>query len=146
MGPSKPWRAVQSHRLLGRAFTYIGWDRLGSLWVGVPGYIRKENAHKQVMLVINKGDPVLNWHTAYHLPVSLCHALRDLWTGTIYSTSHAAVSYLITAFHSFSKESLIRLMRQFFLATFGQANLCWVHRLLKCSEERRHGHPYAHER
>ena len=36
------------------------------------------------------------------------------------------------------------VMYQFFLATFGQANLCWIYRLFKCSEERRH--PYAHER
>ena len=68
-------------------------DPLGTLCESVLEYIRKEKAHKQVVLVINKCDLVPNWVTVCCLPAASLHALRDSlpWTGTIYSASHATV-------------------------------------------------------
>jgi nuclear GTP-binding protein len=44
-------------------------DPLGTLCESVLEYIRREKAHKQVVLVINKCDLVPNWVTVCHLPV-----------------------------------------------------------------------------
>jgi nuclear GTP-binding protein len=42
-------------------------DPLGTLCESVLGYIRKEKAHKQVVLVINKCDLVPSWVTVCRL-------------------------------------------------------------------------------
>ncbi|KAI9459672.1 NUC091 domain-containing protein [Lactarius psammicola] len=74
-------------------------DPLGTLCESVLEYIRKEKAHKQVVLVINKCDLVPNWVTARHI-------------------QHLTPRYPTIAFHaspnhSFGKGSLIQLLRQF---------------------------------
>lgn len=71
-------------------------DPLGTLCESTLEYIRKEKAHKQVVLVINKCDLVPSWVTVCRL--SLFHyilhsyEMSDSMTGAIYSTAHAAVS------------------------------------------------------
>ena len=47
-------------------------DPLGTLCESVLEYIRKEKAHKQVVLVINKCDLVPNW-------VTVCHSVPFLY-------------------------------------------------------------------
>ncbi|KAH9973341.1 NGP1NT-domain-containing protein [Lactifluus volemus] len=74
-------------------------DPLGTLCESVLEYIRKEKAHKQVVLVINKCDLVPNWVTARYI-------------------QHLTPRYPTIAFHaspnhSFGKGSLIQLLRQF---------------------------------
>ncbi|KAI0370027.1 NGP1NT-domain-containing protein [Pilatotrama ljubarskyi] len=74
-------------------------DPLGTLCESVLEYIRKEKAHKQVVLVINKCDLVPNWVTARYI-------------------QHLTPRYPTLAFHaspnhSFGKGSLIQLLRQF---------------------------------
>ena len=53
-------------------------DPLGTLCESVLEYIRKENAHGRIVLVIYNFDLVPNWVTVCHLPVGLYHALRDV--------------------------------------------------------------------
>ncbi|KLO20124.1 NGP1NT-domain-containing protein [Schizopora paradoxa] len=74
-------------------------DPLGTLCESVLEYIRKEKAHKQVVLIINKCDLVPNWVTARYI-------------------QHLTPRYPTLAFHaspnhSFGKGSLIQLLRQF---------------------------------
>ncbi|KAH8094684.1 NUC091 domain-containing protein [Cristinia sonorae] len=74
-------------------------DPLGTLCDSVLEYIKKEKAHKQVVLVINKCDLVPNWVTARYI-------------------QHLTPRYPTIAFHaspnhSFGKGSLIQLLRQF---------------------------------
>lgn len=74
-------------------------DPMGTLCESVLEYIRKEKAHKQVVLVINKCDLVPNWVTARYI-------------------QHLTPRYPTLAFHaspnhSFGKGSLIQLLRQF---------------------------------
>ena len=74
-------------------------DPMGTLCESVLEYIRKEKAHKQVVLVINKCDLVPNWVTARYI-------------------QHLTPRYPTIAFHaspnhSFGKGSLIQLLRQF---------------------------------
>lgn len=74
-------------------------DPLGTLCESVLEYVRKEKAHKQVVLVINKCDLVPNWVTARYI-------------------QHLTPRYPTLAFHaspnhSFGKGSLIQLLRQF---------------------------------
>ncbi|CAL1694840.1 unnamed protein product [Somion occarium] len=74
-------------------------DPLGTLCESVLEYIRKEKAHKQVVLVVNKCDLVPNWVTARYI-------------------QHLTPRYPTIAFHaspnhSFGKGSLIQLLRQF---------------------------------
>jgi nuclear GTP-binding protein len=74
-------------------------DPLGTLCESVLEFIRKEKAHKQVVLVINKCDLVPNWVTARYV-------------------QHLTPRYPTIAFHaspnhSFGKGSLIQLLRQF---------------------------------
>ncbi|KAI0253307.1 NUC091 domain-containing protein [Lactifluus subvellereus] len=74
-------------------------DPLGTLCASVLEYVRKEKAHKQVVLVINKCDLVPNWVTARYI-------------------QHLTPRYPTIAFHaspnhSFGKGSLIQLLRQF---------------------------------
>ncbi|THH30220.1 hypothetical protein EUX98_g3951 [Antrodiella citrinella] len=74
-------------------------DPLGTLCHSVLEYIKKEKAHKQVVLVVNKCDLVPNWVTARYI-------------------QHLTPKYPTIAFHaspnhSFGKGSLIQLLRQF---------------------------------
>ncbi|KAF9064066.1 NUC091 domain-containing protein [Rhodocollybia butyracea] len=74
-------------------------DPMGTLCESVLEYIKKEKAHKQVVLVINKCDLVPNWVTARYI-------------------QHLTPRYPTIAFHaspnhSFGKGSLIQLLRQF---------------------------------
>ncbi|KAI0814921.1 NGP1NT-domain-containing protein [Irpex lacteus] len=74
-------------------------DPMGTLCESVLEFIRKEKAHKQVVLVINKCDLVPNWVTARYI-------------------QHLTPRYPTVAFHaspnhSFGKGSLIQLLRQF---------------------------------
>lgn len=74
-------------------------DPMGTLCESVLEFIRKEKAHKQVVLVINKCDLVPNWVTARYI-------------------QHLTPRYPTLAFHaspnhSFGKGSLIQLLRQF---------------------------------
>lgn len=74
-------------------------DPIGTLCESVLEFIRKEKAHKQVVLVINKCDLVPNWVTARYI-------------------QHLTPRYPTIAFHaspnhSFGKGSLIQLLRQF---------------------------------
>ncbi|KAI0714694.1 NGP1NT-domain-containing protein [Earliella scabrosa] len=74
-------------------------DPMGTLCESVLEYVRKEKAHKQVVLVINKCDLVPNWVTARYI-------------------QHLTPRYPTLAFHaspnhSFGKGSLIQLLRQF---------------------------------
>ncbi|KAM5539914.1 hypothetical protein V8D89_006417 [Ganoderma adspersum] len=74
-------------------------DPLGTLCESVLEFVRKEKAHKQVVLIINKCDLVPNWVTARYI-------------------QHLTPRYPTLAFHaspnhSFGKGSLIQLLRQF---------------------------------
>ncbi|KAG1742753.1 NUC091 domain-containing protein [Suillus paluster] len=74
-------------------------DPLGTMCESVLEYMKKEKAHKQVVLVINKCDLVPNWVTARYI-------------------QHLTPRYPTIAFHaspnhSFGKGSLIQLLRQF---------------------------------
>ncbi|KAH9934093.1 NGP1NT-domain-containing protein [Epithele typhae] len=74
-------------------------DPLGTLCESVLEFVKKEKAHKQVVLVINKCDLVPNWVTARYI-------------------QHLTPRYPTLAFHaspnhSFGKGSLIQLLRQF---------------------------------
>ncbi|KAN0100159.1 NGP1NT (NUC091) domain containing protein [Tylopilus felleus] len=74
-------------------------DPLGTICESVLEYLKKEKAHKQVVLVINKCDLVPNWVTARYI-------------------QHLTPRYPTIAFHaspnhSFGKGSLIQLLRQF---------------------------------
>ncbi|OAX39214.1 NGP1NT-domain-containing protein, partial [Rhizopogon vinicolor AM-OR11-026] len=74
-------------------------DPLGTICESVLEYMKKEKAHKQVVLVVNKCDLVPNWVTARYI-------------------QHLTPRYPTIAFHaspnhSFGKGSLIQLLRQF---------------------------------
>ncbi|KAI5119708.1 hypothetical protein M0805_001423 [Coniferiporia weirii] len=74
-------------------------DPFGTMCESVLEYVRKEKAHKQVVLIINKCDLVPNWVTARYI-------------------QHLTPRYPTLAFHaspnhSFGKGSLIQLLRQF---------------------------------
>lgn len=74
-------------------------DPMGTLCESVLEFIRKEKAHKQVVLILNKCDLVPNWVTARYV-------------------QHLTPRYPTLAFHaspnhSFGKGSLIQLLRQF---------------------------------
>ena len=67
-------------------------DPLGTLCESVLEYVRKEKAHKQVVLVINKCDLVPSWVTVCHLiPFMHSYGTSNSMTGAIYSAPHAAV-------------------------------------------------------
>jgi nuclear GTP-binding protein len=53
-------------------------DPLGTLCESVLEYIRKEKAHKQVVLVINKCDLVPNWVTVCHLSTYFTSCMERL--------------------------------------------------------------------
>jgi nuclear GTP-binding protein len=91
-------------------------DPLGTLCESVLEYIRKEKAHKQVVLVINKCDLVPSWVTV--CPSSTSCIIRWLTCGQARYIQHLTPRYPTIAFHaspnhSFGKGSLIQLLRQF---------------------------------
>ncbi|KAF5376559.1 hypothetical protein D9757_008291 [Collybiopsis confluens] len=74
-------------------------DPMGTLCESVLEYIKREKAHKQVVLVINKCDLVPNWVTARYIQ----HLTPRFPTIAFHASPN----------HSFGKGSLIQLLRQF---------------------------------
>ncbi|KAG6827409.1 GTPase required for pre-60S ribosomal subunit nuclear export and maturation [Tricholoma furcatifolium] len=74
-------------------------DPLGTMCDSVIEYIKKEKAHKQIVLVINKCDLVPNWVTARYIQ----HLTPRFPTIAFHASPN----------HSFGKGSLIQLLRQF---------------------------------
>ncbi|KAL0951962.1 hypothetical protein HGRIS_008613 [Hohenbuehelia grisea] len=74
-------------------------DPLGTMCESVLEYIKKEKAHKQVVLVINKCDLVPSWVTARYIQ----HLTPRFPTIAFHASPN----------HSFGKGSLIQLLRQF---------------------------------
>ncbi|TFK89858.1 NGP1NT-domain-containing protein [Polyporus arcularius HHB13444] len=74
-------------------------DPLGTLCESVLEFVRKEKAHKQVVLVINKCDLVPNWVTARYI--------QQL------TPRYPTLAFHASPNHSFGKGSLIQLLRQF---------------------------------
>ncbi|EJD54563.1 NGP1NT-domain-containing protein [Auricularia subglabra TFB-10046 SS5] len=74
-------------------------DPLGTLCDSVLDYMRKEKAHKQVVLLLNKCDLVPNWVTARYV----AHLSQRYPTLAFHASTH----------HSFGKGALISLLRQF---------------------------------
>lgn len=92
-------------------------DPLGTLCESVLEYIRKEKAHKQVVLVINKCDLVPNWVTVRAHTNEAITRLLTVENQARY-IQHLTPRYPTLAFHaspnhSFGKGSLIQLLRQF---------------------------------
>lgn len=67
-------------------------DPLGTICESVLEYVKKEKAHKQVVLVINKCDLVPNWVTVSFSRFSFAAPPEDD-TGKIHSTSNASIPY-----------------------------------------------------
>ncbi|KAF8492829.1 NGP1NT-domain-containing protein [Russula emetica] len=74
-------------------------DPLGTLCESTLEYIRKEKAHKQVVLLINKCDLVPSWVTARYI--------QQL------TPRYPTIAFHASPNHSFGKGSLIQLLRQF---------------------------------
>ncbi|KZV99308.1 NGP1NT-domain-containing protein, partial [Exidia glandulosa HHB12029] len=74
-------------------------DPLGTLCDSVLDYMKKEKAHKQVVLLINKCDLVPNWVTARYV----AHL----------SQRYPTLAFHASTQHSFGKGALISLLRQF---------------------------------
>lgn len=92
-------------------------DPLGTLCESVLEFIKKEKAHKQVVLVINKCDLVPNWVTVRFFAVIGSNTRLILSLKSRY-IQHLTPRYPTIAFHaspnhSFGKGSLIQLLRQF---------------------------------
>lgn len=67
-------------------------DPLGTMCESVLEYMKKEKAHKQVVLVINKCDLVPNWVTvSFYL--FYVHPPTEYATGKVYSTSNTSIPY-----------------------------------------------------
>lgn len=91
-------------------------DPMGTLCESVLEYIRKEKAHKQVVLVINKCDLVPNWVTVSPETHLFERCFHFSWQARY--IQHLTPRYPTLAFHaspnhSFGKGSLIQLLRQF---------------------------------
>ncbi|CCM02760.1 uncharacterized protein FIBRA_04868 [Fibroporia radiculosa] len=74
-------------------------DPIGTLCESVLEFVKKEKAHKQVVLVINKCDLVPNWVTARYI--------QQL------TPRYPTIAFHASPNHSFGKGSLIQLLRQF---------------------------------
>lgn len=69
-------------------------DPLGTMCESVLEYIKKEKAHKQVVLVINKCDLVPNWVTVSIIILYLKkHLFRLFSLGSLHQTSHSSLPY-----------------------------------------------------
>jgi nuclear GTP-binding protein len=93
-------------------------DPLGTLCESVLEYIKKEKAHKQVVLVINKCDLVPNWVTVRVFSTLVKEANPEFSISQSRYIQHLTPRYPTIAFHaspnhSFGKGSLIQLLRQF---------------------------------
>lgn len=93
-------------------------DPIGTMCESVLEYIKKEKAHKQVVLVINKCDLVPNWVTVSYPPPPLVRFLRHSIRSQARYIQHLTPRYPTIAFHaspnhSFGKGTLIQLLRQF---------------------------------
>ncbi len=92
-------------------------DPLGTLCESVLEYIKKEKAHKQVVLVINKCDLVPNWVTVRFLAVkrlntSLISRFKARYIQHL-TPRYPTIAFHASPNHSFGKGSLIQLLRQF---------------------------------
>lgn len=67
-------------------------DPLGTMCESVLEYMKKEKAHKQVVLVINKCDLVPNWVTVSFSRFP-CAAFPKDAAGKVYSTPNTSISY-----------------------------------------------------
>lgn len=74
-------------------------DPIGTMCTSVLEYIKREKAHKQIVLVINKCDLVPSWVTARYIQ----HLSK------LYPT----IAFHASPNHSFGKGTLIQLLRQF---------------------------------
>ncbi|CUA74360.1 hypothetical protein RSOLAG22IIIB_05524 [Rhizoctonia solani] len=74
-------------------------DPLGTMCKSVTDYLRKEKAHKQVVLLLNKCDLVPTWVTARYV--------------SLLSKTYPTLAFHASLTHSFGKGSLIQLLRQF---------------------------------
>ncbi|EPQ60015.1 NGP1NT-domain-containing protein [Gloeophyllum trabeum ATCC 11539] len=74
-------------------------DPVGTMCESVLEYVRKEKAHKQVVLVINKCDLVPNWVTARYI--------QHL------TPRYPTIAFHASPTHAFGKGALIQLLRQF---------------------------------
>ena len=63
-------------------------DPIGTMCESVLEYIKKEKAHKQVVLVINKCDLVPNWVTVSHSPLSKSPVAQPTLRPAISNISH----------------------------------------------------------
>lgn len=93
-------------------------DPLGTICESVLDYIKKEKAHKQVVLIINKCDLVPNWVTVSLLSRTSLDNLLMAFVIQARYIQHLTPRYPTLAFHaspnhSFGKGSLIQLLRQF---------------------------------
>jgi nuclear GTP-binding protein len=69
-------------------------DPLGTMCESVLEYIKKEKAHKQVVLVINKCDLVPNWVTVSYIILQLeRHSFKLYLPGSLHQTSHPSLPY-----------------------------------------------------
>lgn len=69
-------------------------DPLGTLCESVLEFIKKEKAHKQVVLVINKCDLVPNWVTVrFFCSDRVQHPTNSTTQVPLYSTSHTSLSH-----------------------------------------------------
>lgn len=92
-------------------------DPLGTLCESVLEYLKKEKAHKHVVLLINKCDLVPNWVTVCVIFSNCRVKLMSVCLQARY-IQHLTPRYPTIAFHaspnhSFGKGSLIQLLRQF---------------------------------
>jgi 50S ribosomal subunit-associated GTPase HflX len=119
-------------------------DPMGTMCESVLDYIKKEKAHKQVVLVINKCDLVPNWVTVSKHIFSSAFSLM-LSTGKIYPTSnttipHSRIPRISESFlwkrlsHPASPPIQPTPFRQ-------ETDLSGIHRIPKCREKQRHQHP-----
>ncbi|CAE6471337.1 unnamed protein product [Rhizoctonia solani] len=74
-------------------------DPLGTMCKSVTEYLRKEKAHKQVVLLLNKCDLVPTWVTARYV--------------SLLSKTYPTLAFHASLTNSFGKGSLIQLLRQF---------------------------------
>ena len=63
-------------------------DPIGTMCESVLEYIKKEKAHKQVVLVINKCDLVPNWVTVSYPPSPEFSVVQSILRPAISNTSH----------------------------------------------------------
>ena len=86
-------------------------DPLGTLCESVLEYLRKEKAHKQVVLVINKCDLVPNWVTVCHLTpflFAMRYGVANPYRHDIFSTSRHDTQQLRSMLHQTIRLARVR--------------------------------------